>query len=91
MANLYTNLRGVLSDLFKVGGPTGVNLKDNSGVLEVRDTADTAFVIARGADAVSDDDLINVRTHRALRDLIHFIDQGPADGFASGSLSLIHI
>ena len=28
---------------------------------------------------------ISESTHKSLRDLIHFIDDGPADGFASGS------
>lgn len=29
--------------------------------------------------------LVESRSHKALRDLIHFVDDGPADGFASGA------
>lgn len=36
-------------------------------------------VTASGSGGITD------AQHKALRDLIHFIDEGPADGFASGS------
>ena len=58
MAGIFSNLRGVLADLFQIGGPTGVNLKENSGVLEARDSGDTAFVIVRGDDPVGLNDLV---------------------------------
>jgi hypothetical protein len=32
----------------------------------------------------SDNDIIGIGDHRILRQLIHFIDDGPAEGFASG-------
>ena len=34
---------------------------------------------------VEDHDGVDSVNHKTLRDLIHFIDSGPADGFASGS------
>ena len=58
MAGIFSNLRGVLANLFQIGGPTGVNLKENSGALEARDSGDAAFVIVRGDDPVGLNDLV---------------------------------
>lgn len=39
----WSNFRGVMAALFGIGGPTGVNLKHNAGVLQVRNAADTGY------------------------------------------------
>ena len=52
-------------------------LVQNSGHIEQLQSADTLDL--NGSPAVSE------ATHRALRQLIHFIDEGPAEGFATGA------
>ena len=88
MADRYANLRGTVDPLFRLG-IGGAQLRTSGGAVEARDATDAGYAVARGADPVGDDDLVTRRyfidEHKALRDLIHFIDQGPADGFASGS------
>lgn len=42
-------------------GKDGPKVKANTGVVELRDNADTAYAVARGADPVGDDDLVTKR------------------------------
>ena len=50
MANpVYEKLRGIIGSIFQLGGPSGPNLKDNSGVIEHRNPGDTDFAVARAA------------------------------------------
>lgn len=56
--NFWENLAGTFSDLFGVGGSNGPTFKDNSGVLEVRNSDDSAFQIARGLTPVGNDDFV---------------------------------
>lgn len=75
----------------------GARVKDNTGVIEIRNNADTVFTQCRGADPLIDDDLATKRyvdataggitpaQHETLRQLIHFIDDGPANGFTTGA------
>jgi hypothetical protein len=41
--------------------------------------------IITGGSGISLDGYVSKQQHKTLRDLIHFIDQGPGDGFASGA------
>lgn len=43
-----SKLAGTVRSIFQIGGPTGVSLKNNSAVLEVKNAADSAFT---GVDA----------------------------------------
>jgi hypothetical protein len=43
----------------------------------------------QGAISDLDKNLINPAEHETLRQLIHFIDEGPADGFVSGAYKVI--
>jgi hypothetical protein len=49
---------------------SGTNLQSILGSIDVAIASNTGITTA---------------THKSLRDLIHFIDEGPADGFASGA------
>lgn len=51
---------------------------NNSGTLKARDSTGT-FNLRTGGSGVTE------AQHRTLRQLIHFIDEGPAEGFASGA------
>lgn len=55
----------------------------DSGNLRFRDTFNTSPVTL--SSLLTGGSGITESQHRALRDLIHFIDSGPADGFASGA------
>lgn len=45
--SIFKNILGVMSNLFRIGGPSGPNIKNNSGVVEFRNTGDTAYTKAR--------------------------------------------
>lgn len=58
----YSKLAGIIGSIFQIDVVNdGPQLKNNSGVLEFRNNADSAFVIARGDDPVGDDDLVTKR------------------------------
>lgn len=40
---LWQNVAGIMNDLFGIGGPAGVKLKNNSGTLQVRNAGDTGL------------------------------------------------
>lgn len=43
MASIFSNLKGTMQTLFKIGGPSAPGVKNASGVLQTRDSADAAF------------------------------------------------
>lgn len=58
---LFKRMAGVVSNFFQVGGPAGPAVKNNSGAIEARNAADSAFAVVRGATPVGDDDLVTKR------------------------------
>jgi hypothetical protein len=56
-AGIWKKLLGTISNNFALG-LGGPQLKNNAGVIEHRNTGDTAFAIARGASPVGDNDLV---------------------------------
>ena len=59
MANLFQKLAGIVGSVFQIDvANDGPNLKNNAGVLEFRNAADSDFVIARGNTPVGDNDLV---------------------------------
>lgn len=48
MADVYKVIRGVMGALFKIGGPSGPQLKNSAGVVEARNTGDSDFALVRG-------------------------------------------
>lgn len=56
--SVRTKIRAIIGSIFQLGNG-GVNIKDSSGVLEARNSADSAYAIVRGADAVGSNDLVN--------------------------------
>lgn len=64
--SFVSNLKGINGAIFGFLNNLGILLKDDTGVLAVRNNADAAYAIARAADAVGDDDLVNKRTLATL-------------------------
>ena len=67
----------------------GVNLQndtsDDATVQVTRDSSDNLALIDPTAGTKLLKDLPTASQHQALRQLIHFIDNGPTNGFASGA------
>lgn len=55
--SVWQKIRGTLSTIFQLG-PSGPNLKNNSGVIEARNSADSGYAIVRGSSPVGDNDLV---------------------------------
>lgn len=58
-----SNLRGTLQSLFRLGKPsdaTSIQIKNNAGALEARNSTDAAFVIGRGLDPVTANDWVTL-------------------------------
>jgi len=45
--SLYKKIEGIVGSFFKVGGPGAPRIKNNSDVIEFKNTGDTAFITAR--------------------------------------------
>jgi hypothetical protein len=56
---LRSKIRGTIETIFSLG-LGGPNLKNNGGVVENRNAADAAFVVARGADPVAANDFVTL-------------------------------
>lgn len=56
--SLFSNLRGIMSQLFQIGGPTGPQWKNNASVMESRNSADSGFSVTRGATPVGANDYV---------------------------------
>ena len=59
--SLLSNIQGIFASFFQVGGNTGPGLNANSGALEARNAANSAYANARGADPIVADDLVTKR------------------------------
>lgn len=55
--SFWDDIRGIVGSLFQLG-LSGPNLKNNSGAIEARNAADSAFVNARGLAAVAANDFV---------------------------------
>ncbi len=55
MASLWSKIRGTVETIFQIG-LAGPQVKNNAGVVEMRDPTDAIFVITRGAAPVGNDD-----------------------------------
>jgi hypothetical protein len=56
--DLIKALRGISGTLFSLGLTSTINLKNNSGVFEARDSTDAAYIIGRGAAPVGPNDWV---------------------------------
>lgn len=57
MTDVFKKLAGTVLSYFKLG-VAGPRLKNNSGSVEARNNADSAFAVVRGATPVGNDDLV---------------------------------
>lgn len=64
-------------DTAPASGPGGLRFDDATGAYQMQDDAGT-FDPRSGSG-------LSAAQHQALRQLIHFVDNGPANGFASGA------
>jgi hypothetical protein len=57
---LFARLLGTTASFFQLGGPSGPRLKNNGGAVDHRNSADSAYVNARGADPLIANDLVTL-------------------------------
>ena len=57
MADYFKKLRGIIGDIFQLG-KAGPNIKNNSGVVQLRNDDDSAFARVQGADPTADQDFV---------------------------------
>lgn len=57
--DLMKKIRGIMGSIFQIGGHSGPNIKNNSGVIEARNAGDSAFVLMRGLGIPSSGDTVN--------------------------------
>lgn len=60
----FSKIRGIIGNIFSIG-VDGPQLKDNAGVLEVRDATDAAFQLLRAATPIGSDDVVTKAYHDA--------------------------
>lgn len=58
--SLFQKLAGFINSFVQIGGPSGSALKNNAGAIEHRNSGDTAFVVARGADPAAAQDFVTL-------------------------------
>lgn len=87
--SLLQRLSGTVSNLFQIGlgGPQWQN---NGGVLEARNSANSAFIIGRGLDPVAANDWMNLGSHQSSHN-DHNIYMSPLSPGSAGFLLLTGI
>jgi hypothetical protein len=96
MKAIWLKIRGIIGDIFGIGGPTGVNLKNDAGVLQVRNAADDAYAAAKVAHIETGADLNTVVDLLSLQGRIPNVsfsfpgDTPPAAGSNSGAFGICH-
>lgn len=65
MAGLFSDLFGTTKNFFKIGGTTGVRLKNNAGNLEVRNTGDTADAALTTSKVNVSGDVVDINSDAA--------------------------
>ena len=58
--DVIKNIKGILSDLFTIGGSSGIGIKNNSAVAEVKNAADNAFAVLRAKEIQSSSNINDV-------------------------------
>jgi len=57
---LFKQLAGTMASFLQVGGPGGPGWNDNAGALEAKNSSNSAFANARGADPVGPNDFVTL-------------------------------
>lgn len=95
-APVWDKLRGIIGDLFQLEGPSGPNLKNSSGIIELRNAGDTAYVTGRAAHIASSAGLYDLATLLNLQGRIPNITfdfagaSAPSAGTNSGEFGFCH-
>lgn len=63
--SIFTRIAGVFGALFQIGGPNSPGVRSNTGGIEARNSANSAFAVVRGADPAINDDLVTLRYFNA--------------------------
>lgn len=93
---LMTNILGTLSQLFKIGGKSGIAIKNNSGVAEIKNAGDSAFATLRAAQVGASPNLSDVVTYldaAGMNANIEFAFAGasaPSAGANTGKFGFCH-
>ena len=93
----YEKLRGIVGNLFQFDNGDGAQLKNNSGVIEARDSTDANMALLRGSGIPSSsstlDDLPDLLDLRARNALIEFDFNGgsaPSPGANTDKFGFVH-
>ena len=62
----FQRIFGTVSSFFQFGGPSGPGFNDNVGVIEAKNSTNSAFVIVRGADPVGPNDFVTLESATAI-------------------------
>jgi hypothetical protein len=90
MANVFTQILGVIGNLFHIGGPSGPLLKNSSGVVEAKTYDDAAYAVMRAkylqeTGDVAGNDVATALDLAARIPNIHFSFDGAAGPPAFGT------
>lgn len=72
--SLWIKIKGTVETLFQIGA-SGPQVKNNSGVIEARNSTDTAFAVLRVADPVGANDALTLGSHDTLDTLAHNLSE----------------
>lgn len=64
---IFKNLTGILGNLFQIGGTLGPQVKNNSGVLEARNSDDSGYTQVRVLAGVDDNDAITFKQLKSTK------------------------
>lgn len=94
--SVYTKIQGIIGNLFQLGGPSGPGLKNNSGVVEARNSTDTAMAtmrfaqVATGAALTTGVDLLSLQGRVADIANAYAGDSVPAAGNNTNNFVFVH-
>jgi hypothetical protein len=94
---VFKKIKGTMEQFLQINGPTGSGIKESSGILEVRNSGDSDYVVARAADVPSSGsnlkDLINLLMLRGRVADIEFSFNGgtpPSAGANTNKFGFCH-
>lgn len=95
-APVWDKMRGIVGNLFQLGGPVGPNLKNSSGVIELRNDDDSDYATGRAAHIASGAGLYDLVTLLDLQGRIPNITfdfagaSAPGAGTNTGEFGFVH-
>ena len=69
----FSNDNGTQLSFFEIGGPTGPGINANGAALEVRNSANAAFAVMRGADPVAANDFVTLESLATVKGPVNLV------------------